>query len=169
MTPPVHSFPPIAALRARVLILGSMPGDASLAAGHYYAHPRNLFWPIMGALVDAGPALPYEARVSRLQDAGIALWDVIAECVRPGSLDARILAGSVVVNALPGFLSRHPSIELVCFNGATAESLFKRHVLPLVDAPPTLVRLPSTSPAHASLGLPAKLDSWRSAIAPYIG
>lgn len=168
MTAPVRGFAPIAAADARVLILGSMPGAASLAAAHYYAHPRNLFWPIMGALVGASPTLPYDVRIGRLQQAGIALWDVIAECVRPGSLDARILAGSVVVNPLPAFLASYPLITLVCFNGATAESLFKRHVLPRLATPPTLRRLPSTSPAHAALGFDDKLALWREAITPQL-
>ncbi|WP_101926959.1 DNA-deoxyinosine glycosylase [Luteimonas rhizosphaerae] len=164
----VRSFPPIVADGARVLILGSMPGEASLAAGRYYAHPRNLFWPILGALTGAGPEDAYGMRVARLQQAGIALWDVIAECVRPGSLDARIRAGSVVLNPLPAFLARHPSITLVCCNGATADTLFRRHVLPQLATPPTCVRLPSTSPAHAALGLAAKRDAWQAAITPHL-
>ena len=73
-TPPVRSFPPVIADDARVLVLGSMPGHASLTAHRYYAHPRNLFWPIMGALFEAGPALDYDIRLRRLQAAGIALW-----------------------------------------------------------------------------------------------
>ncbi|MCD9028630.1 DNA-deoxyinosine glycosylase [Luteimonas sp. BDR2-5] len=164
MHDPVRSFPPVARADARVLILGSMPGEASLSAGRYYAHPRNLFWPIMGALAGAGPDLAYAARIAKLQATGIALWDVIAECVRPGSLDARIRAGSVVVNDLPGFLARYPGISRICFNGATAETLFRRHVLPRLADAPTLMRLPSTSPAHAAMGFADKLAAWRAGL-----
>ena len=161
---PVRSFPPVVRADARVLVLGSMPGDASLAAARYYAHPRNLFWPIMGALAGAAPELDYDTRLKRLQAAGIALWDVIAECVRPGSLDARIRAGSIVVNDLPGLLARHPGIERVCCNGATADALFRRHVLPKLAPSPQVVRLPSTSPAHAAMGFAEKLAAWRAGL-----
>lgn len=157
----VRSFAPIADARSRVLVLGSMPGVASLDADRYYAHPRNLFWPIMGALFGFDAALPYAERLVHLAAAGIALWDVAGECVRPGSLDARIAPGSVVPNDIAGLLTRHPGIVRICFNGATAESLFRRHVLPTLDAVPQLVRLPSTSPAHAAMGFDAKLSTWR--------
>ncbi len=163
-TCPVRSFPPVVAPGARVLVLGSMPGHASLSAQRYYAHPRNLFWPIMGALFEAGPELAYAARLRRLQACGIALWDVAGECVRPGSLDARIRADTVVANDIAGLLDAHPGIQRLCFNGATAETLFRRHVLPTLAAPPECVRLPSTSPAHASMGFAAKLEAWRSGL-----
>jgi len=141
-----------------------MPGVASLEANRYYAHPRNLFWPIAGALFAFDPTLPYEARIARLGEAGIALWDVAGTCVRPGSLDARIEAGSVVANDIGGLLAAHPGITRVRFNGATAESLFRRHVLPTLDPVPELLRLPSTSPAHAALGFEAKLVAWRTGL-----
>ncbi len=161
---PVRSFPPVIAPGARLLVLGSMPGDASLAAQRYYAHPRNLFWPIMGALLGAGPELDYTARLTRLTDAGVALWDVAGECIRPGSLDARIRARSVVANDLPGLLAAHPGITRLCFNGAAAEALFRRHVLPHLDPPPRWVRLPSTSPAHAAMPFADKLAAWRAGL-----
>ena len=158
-------FPPVADARARCLILGSMPGAASLAAGAYYAHPRNAFWRIMGELVGAGPQLPYAERLLRLQEAGIALWDVLAACERPGSLDADIVPASVRSNDFRGFLAAHPQIERVCFNGTAAENLFRRHVLPaLENAGLRLLRLPSTSPAHAARGYEEKLAAWRTAI-----
>ena len=155
-------FPPVEPPRARVLILGTLPGAESLRQGRYYAHPRNLFWPIMGVLFEAGPALDYDIRLRRLQAAGIALWDVAGECVRPGSLDARIRADTVVPNDIPGLLDAHPGIRRICFNGATAEALFRRHVLPAIPMPPEHVRLPSTSPAHAAMSFDAKLEAWRS-------
>jgi hypoxanthine-DNA glycosylase len=88
---------------ARALILGSMPGAASLRAAQYYAHPRNQFWPIMGELVGADPALPYEQRLDRLTSAGIALWDVFARCEREGSLDAHIRDDTAVANDFAEF------------------------------------------------------------------
>lgn len=162
----MHSqgFPPIARRDARVLVLGSLPGQESLRRRQYYAQPRNAFWPIMGALCGAGPQLPYRTRARRLAASGIALWDVCRAAYRAGSLDASIVAGSVVVNDFGAFLARHPGIRLVCFNGRTAAALYRRHVLPglapRLRALATL-DLPSTSPAHAALSLPAKLERWR--------
>ncbi|MBS0395831.1 MAG: DNA-deoxyinosine glycosylase, partial [Proteobacteria bacterium] len=127
-------FPPIARRDARVLVLGSLPGQESLRRRQYYAQPRNAFWPIMGELVGAAPALPYPRRARRLAASGIALWDVCAAAFRPGSLDAAIEPGSVVANDFAAFFRRHPRIRLVCFNGRTAATLYRRRVLP--DLPP---------------------------------
>ena len=159
-------LPAVAAADARVLVLGSMPGAASLTAQQYYAHPRNAFWPIMGAIAGAGPQLPYLQRLPRLTDAGIALWDVLAHCVRVGSLDARIEPGSIVVNDFDAFFAARPRITLVAFNGGTAARMFARHVAPSLARQVASVALPSTSPAHAAMRLEEKLDAWRSAIAP---
>jgi TDG/mug DNA glycosylase family protein len=160
-----RSFPPIARRDAQVLVLGSLPGQESLRRRQYYAQPRNAFWPIMAALCGAGPELPYRARTRRLAASGVALWDVCATAFRPGSLDAAIVAGSVVVNDFATFLARHRGIRLVCFNGRTAAALYRRHVLPALGptarALPTL-ELPSTSPAHATLPLAAKLARWQA-------
>jgi TDG/mug DNA glycosylase family protein len=163
----MHSqgFPPIARRDARVLILGSLPGQESLRRGEYYAQPRNAFWPIMGALCGAGPERPYAARARQLAASGIALWDVCATAFRAGSLDASIVAASVVTNDFGAFLARHPDLRLVCFNGRTAGALYRRHVLPTL-APPAralpLLDLPSTSPAHAALSLADKLGRWQA-------
>lgn len=155
----IESFPPIASDSSRVLILGSMPGAASLKAGQYYAHPRNAFWPIMGALFGAGPLLPYPERVARLQAAGVALWDSLKACVRPGSLDASIT--DEVANDFPAFFAKYPRIEHVYFNGGKAETVFRRHALPSLPAGPyVFTRLPSTSPAHATLPLDTKVRAW---------
>lgn len=163
----VRSFAPSAAADARVLVLGSMPGAASLAAGEYYAHPRNSFWPIMLELFGGGRPRPYAARLALLKRNGVALWDVLASCVRPGSADSSIKRASAETNDIRGFLLAHPRVEMVCFNGAKAEECFRRQVLP--GLPPELARLeyrrlPSTSPAHASLGFAAKLLAWRRAL-----
>ncbi len=158
----VHSFPPVETAAARVLVLGSMPGAASLAAGRYYAHPRNLFWPIMGALIGAGPQQPYPERLRIVRDSGIALWETLASCVRPGSLDASIEPGSVQVNDFDGFFASHPQLRCIAFNGGSAARYFRRHVQPQVATDHlSLLALPSTSPAHAALGFEAKLEQWR--------
>lgn len=162
----IQGFPPVVAPGARCLILGSMPGQASLQADRYYAHPRNAFWPIMGELLGAGPALPYEIRLQKLTAAGIALWDVIAACERPGSLDADIVGPSVRPNDFAAFLAAYPAIESVYFNGGAAETAFRRHVLPrLADRPLLLHRLPSTSPAHAARNYAEKLAAWSVIVA----
>jgi hypoxanthine-DNA glycosylase len=142
-----------------------MPGAASLAAGQYYAHPRNLFWPIMGSLFGAGPDLPYAARVRRLKACGVAVWDVLASCIRPGSLDSDIDEGSIAVNDFAGFFAAHPCIEAVFFNGAKAEATYRRRVLANLPGPGSALkahRLPSTSPAHAALAFDAKLAAWEA-------
>ena len=125
-----------------------MPGAASLAAGQYYAHPRNHFWPIMGRLVGAGPELPYAKRVRRLKSCGIAVWDVLESCVRPGSLDADIEEGSIAVNDFAGFFDAHPRIGAVFFNGAKAESAYRRHVLKGLPAAAGAAAAAGGSPAR---------------------
>ena len=159
----IESFAPIAGRGARVLVLGSMPGAASLAAGRYYAHPHNAFWRLMDALFGAGPALPYAERTRILRRRGVAVWDVLASCVREGSLDSAIEDATARANDFPAFFARHPGIGHVFFNGAKAEASYRRHVL-AVHGPalPALryLRLPSTSPAHAALGYADKRAAW---------
>lgn len=157
-----RSFPPLARPDARVLILGSMPGAESLRRREYYAHPHNQFWPIMGALFGAGRDLPYAERVARLLDRGIAVWDVLKHCERPGSLDSSIVRASEVVNDFAAFFRAHPGIGAIFFNGAKSENVFRREVADGLPAPaPRCARLPSTSPAHAGLTRTAKLAAWR--------
>ena len=159
----VCSFPPIANRDARVLVLGSMPGAASLLAGRYYAYPHNAFWPIIGELFGAGPATAYAKRVLLLKQNGLAVWDVMASCVREGSLDSAIDEDSIVPNDFQSFFDTHPRIRHVFFNGAKAEACFHRYVRPhLPDRRLQFTRLPSTSPAHASLSLEKKLAAWRA-------
>ncbi|SDX17154.1 hypoxanthine-DNA glycosylase [Lysobacter enzymogenes] len=161
----VRSFPPMEVPGARALILGSMPGAASLAAGRYYAHPHNRFWPFMGELVGAGPELDFAQRVEALAAAGIALWDVLAQCEREGSLDSAIRDDTAVANDIPGFLARHRQVGTILFNGAKAEQAFRRFVAPTLARPDlSLIRLPSTSPANASQGAAMKLAAWREAL-----
>ena len=157
-----QSFPPVISAGAHLLVLGSMPGVASLRANEYYAHPRNAFWQIMGQLFGATPAMPYDERLDRLQRAGIALWDVIASCERLGSLDSEIVTGSVETNDFPAFFAQYPTIRRVFFNGTAAETHFRRHVLPGLLAALSLEfhRLPSTSPAHAARNFAQKLAAW---------
>jgi TDG/mug DNA glycosylase family protein len=158
----VQSFAPIADGNAEVLILGSMPGEASLAAGQYYAHPRNAFWRIMSELLQFDPGSGYEARIRALKKARIALWDVLQSCARQGSLDSMIERDTQIANDFRTFFRRHRKITRVFFNGAKAEACFKRQVLPeVVSGAVRCERLPSTSPAHASMSFEQKLAAWR--------
>ena len=161
----VHSFAPIADARATRLILGSMPGAASLSANQYYAHPHNAFWRIMAAVTGALPDAAYEERVRAVQSANLAVWDVLQSCERPGSLDASIRRDSEVANDFATFFAQHPLITHVFFNGGAAEASFKRHCAALLREPRlSFQRLPSTSPAHAALRFEHKRAAWHSAL-----
>jgi TDG/mug DNA glycosylase family protein len=167
MTKRLHSFAPLAAPHCTLLILGSIPGEASLAANEYYAHPRNAFWRVLEAALDLPVALPYNERCQQVVARGIAVWDVLQTCTRTGSLDAAIDTGSIVANNFPTFFTAHPRIELICFNGTKAEEIWRRHVVPSLPqniAAIRTLRLPSTSPAHAALSLPEKVQSWKQAL-----
>jgi TDG/mug DNA glycosylase family protein len=163
----VHGFPPIARPEARVLVLGTMPGKVSLQQQQYYAHPRNAFWRIAGEILGFEAGAAYEARTASLAAAGIALWDVLQTCTRASSLDSDIVPDSIVPNDFAGFFAQHPGIHRVCFNGATAASLYMTHVLPLLAHVQAHehVRLPSTSPANAGMPFAEKRRIWQ-AIAP---
>jgi len=157
-------FPPIARRDARILILGSLPSERSLAVGEYYAHPQNVFWRIMREIVGAEGA--YDSRCAALIEARIALWDVLKQSVRPGSMDADIRLETSEVNDFQGFLSQHPGIVSICFNGRKAEAMFRQFVpLEPLQYLPRFESLPSTSPAYASMPFAEKLRRWRSAIA----
>ena len=161
----VSSFAPIEGNVARVLILGSMPGVASLTAGQYYAHPQNAFWKIMQEILGIAATADYDARIETLKRANIALWDVLESCIRPGSMDAAIDMNSAKANDIKALLQRHPEINVICFNGGIAERIFNKRVLPsLGNYSIKYIRLPSTSPAHASMSFKNKVIAWRNAI-----
>lgn len=160
---PIQSFAPVSRPSAKLLILGSIPGKASLSAQQYYAHPRNAFWKIMEQLFGIASDAPYPERLRQLTGNRVALWDVMGACHRESSLDSDIIDASIVPNDFAAFFDAHPNIDHVCFNGAKAESSYRRHVsLTLADPDPVIyLRLPSTSPAHASLSLNQKRDAWK--------
>ncbi len=140
----------------------------ALAKQEYYAQPRNAFWPIMAEVAGAGPGLSYDERKRRLIERRLAVWDVCAGAVRPGSLDSSIQTSSIRVNDFAAFLASHPDLQLICFNGAKAADLFARMVLPKLEARWSSVHrviLPSTSPAHAAMPLKRKIQMWRKALA----
>lgn len=155
-----QGFPPVAREDARLLILGSMPGAASLEATQYYAFPRNAFWRIMGDLFGAGPEFDYTSRLQKLVEQRIALWDVIGACRRPGSLDSAISSDGMRTNDFSGFFQDHPRITHVYFNGRKAAELFEKKVAPGLDRPLEYHALPSTSPAYAGMRYEAKLEAW---------
>jgi hypoxanthine-DNA glycosylase len=160
-TPPAEAdgrkrgLPPIVGPATRVLILGSFPGEASLAARQYYAHPRNHFWPLVGALIDARlAAMPYGERLVQLRAHGIGLWDVFVACARRGSLDGAI---RMAERGDVGRVRRTaPSVGLVCFNGKTAA----RAMPAWRDAGYATLVLPSSSPAYTR-PFAEKLAAWR--------
>lgn len=148
----------------RVLVLGSMPGSASLDAQRYYAHPRNRFWPLIGQLCGLDPMLAYSERLQAAQRCGLGLWDVLAQCRRQGSLDASIVRGSEQVNALDALLPQLPHLAVIACNGGTASRLYQRHLQQRVAAVrPQLqvLTLPSTSPANAGCSLPQLWLHWQ--------
>lgn len=164
MTIRKSSFPPVVAPGTRLLILGSLPGEASLQAGRYYAHPRNAFWHLCGAVLDVDlAAMPYESRLAALLEGGIGLWDVVRSGERRGSLDADLRA--VEGNPLRELAASLPDLVAVGFNGGTA-SRIGRSLLDTTTAL-ALIDLPSSSPAHAAMTLAEKTDRWL-ALRPFL-
>ncbi|WP_309629971.1 DNA-deoxyinosine glycosylase [Brevundimonas sp.] len=152
-----RAFAPLADDRTRVLVLGSLPGDASLKAAQYYAHPQNGFWRLIGVAIGRDlHAMAYSDRVEALRVAGVGLWDVIASAERTGSLDAAIRSPQAA--DLRGLISGLPNLKVVAFNGATAAK-GGRKILAGVEGL-TLIDLPSSSPAHASRTLAEKAENW---------
>lgn len=139
-------FDPVVDADTRLLILGSLPGDASLKAARYYAHPRNAFWRLLGVVLGEDlEALAYEARLGRLKARRIGLWDVIASAERSGSLDAAIRSPEAA--DLRGLVATLPDLRAVAFNGGLAARLGRRILADQADL--MLLDLPSSSPAHA--------------------
>lgn len=159
---PSSSFALIARADARILVLGSLPGQRSLAAAEYYAHPQNAFWKIMRDL--AGATGSYSQRCAALQDHGIALWDVLAESVRPGSMDSDIRMATAKPNDFVRLFRDCPGIDRVCFNGQKAAAMYER-LVGIDTSSMRFITLPSTSPAFASMRFDEKLARWREALA----
>jgi hypoxanthine-DNA glycosylase len=158
-------FPPLANGDARTLILGSLPGRKSLAMQQYYAHPQNAFWKIIAQIFGVESSLPYTRRLKILTANRIALWDVLAAAVRPGSLDSSIVHASARTNDFAALYRAHPQIRRVIFNGRKAEELYRRFVLPGLSSEFSALRyecMPSTSPAHAGMTFAKKLESWKT-------
>jgi hypoxanthine-DNA glycosylase len=152
----LQGLPPVIARHTRLVLLGSFPGVASLAAGQYYAHPRNQFWPLLSVLLgeDLG-SMGYTQRLQRLRAHGLGLWDVIAECQRDGSLDSAIRDARY--NDLASLRRRAPALVAVAHNGG--ESARAMRITGQLGIP--AYRLPSTSPANASWSFERKLAAWR--------
>ena len=158
-----RAFDPVVDANTRLLILGSLPGDASLKAAQYYAHPQNAFWRLVGGVIGRDlAALPYPGRLEALKAAGVGLWDVIANATRPGSLDAAIReAETADLNRLALGL---PALRAVAFNGGTAARIGRKTLgLP---AKVQLIDLPSSSPAH-TLSFQSKAETW-SVLKPFV-
>ena len=152
------SFPPVVAPGTRVLILGSLPGERSLAEGRYYAHPRNLFWRLSGEVIGRElESLDYDARLEALLAAGIGLWDTVASATRTGSLDAAIREAQH--NPLAELVASLPNLRAVAFNGAASAKI---GLAALAGSSVALLPLPSSSPANASLPFAEKLRLWRA-------
>jgi len=161
LPPRLSGLAPVLGPLPRLLVLGSFPGVASLAAQQYYAHPRNQFWPIVSTLwglegEQALPVLPYAQRVLAAQARGLAIWDVYQGCVRPGSLDSAIREAEL--NDLAGLVARCPTLQGIAHNGG--ESARHMKITQALGLP--VHRLPSTSPANASWSFERKLAAWRA-------
>jgi double-stranded uracil-DNA glycosylase len=161
----INGFAPIVSGNASVLILGSMPSEASLLRQQYYGHPRNAFWPIMNALLGSDSELGYQRRKEMLMENGIAVWDVLQSCNRLGSPDSNIKLATIKTNDFTSFFSEHKYIKRVFFNGRMAEKLYLKRILPDLNDRFSYLEykcLPSTSPAYAFLKLEQKIEAWKA-------
>ena len=157
-------FPPVTRPDTRILVLGSLPGAVSLARQRYYAHPQNLFWRLIGAVIgrDVVP-LAYEQRLETLLDAGVGLWDTVAAATREGSLDTAIRLHEA--SDLAALVATLPALRAIGFNGAKSASIGRRQLGPAPGL--ALIDLPSSSPAYASLSFAKKREAWL-ALAAYL-
>lgn len=158
----IVAFPPVAPPGARVLILGSMPSEASLRQGFYYGHPRNAFWRILSDAFGAPLPESVPEKVALLEANGVALWDVLHSCVREGSLDSAIR--DMEVNDFSALFRRCPGVRRVLLNGGTARRVFLKYGAQALEGR-EWVALPSTSPAY-TLAYERKLAQWRQALRP---
>jgi len=157
----VQSFAPVIGERPRILILGSMPGVASLEAVQYYAHPRNAFWPIMAELFRIDASTDYAQRIAQISQKPVVLWDTLQSCYRPGSLDSAITRDSVEANDIPELLEEFTLIKAVACNGASSANYFRKLVSARISPSIELLQMPSTSPANAAMNFEQKLAAWR--------
>lgn len=153
----ICSFDPIFTKNCKILILGTMPSAASLAAGMYYSHPRNAFWKILRDLTDDDPGVGTESKKAFLISHNIALWDTLSVCEREGSLDENIKKEQP--NNIAGLLDVCPNIKIIFLNGGAALKYYKRFHASKIFLP--YIMLPSTSPANARMGYEKKLEAWR--------
>lgn len=152
----VEALPPIVDDHCRLLILGTMPGAESLRQQAYYSHPRNLFWKLIATVTDEEAPDTYDERVAYLKKHGIALWDICQSCIREGSLDADISAE--LPNDIHDFITEHPTIQAIAFNGKTAAKLYAKHIGSIPGV--RLLSLPSSSPANAGVTWEDKEEKW---------
>lgn len=151
-----QSFAPIIPSQPRILILGSLPGDLSIAKDQYYAHPQNRFWKVLFPLLEQEFSTDYSERIALLHQQQIALWDVCASAIRPGSMDTAI--SEVIPNPIPQLLAENPSITKVIFNGQKAQKLFDKYFKKQENL--NFITLPSTSPANAQFSIEILLQHW---------
>ena len=153
----ISSFPPIIDNESKILILGSIPGIKSLEMKQYYAHPQNKFWKIICELFHEELTTDYAERIKILEKYHVALWDVIDTCERKGSLDSEIL--NEEANKIGELLHNYPNIKAIFCNGQKSYKNLQKILLKEFHLP--IIALPSTSPAHASLGYVQKLETWK--------
>jgi hypoxanthine-DNA glycosylase len=158
----LQGLAPVVSPHTRLLVLGSFPSEASLAAAQYYAHPRNQFWTILSMLWQTDlRAPPYAQRLAEVRRRGLGIWDVYASCHRAGSLDSAIEAATP--NDLPALVARLPRLSAIAHNGGeSARTMALTRTLA-----PHVIRLPSTSPAHARWSLARKCEAWREVFAQH--
>ena len=159
----INSFNILGNHQAQILILGSMPSVTSLQKQQYYAHSRNVFWPIMASLFNEAKPLDYQQGQQLMEVERIAIWDVLKSCHRKGSLDSAIEKESMEINDFVGLFSTFKQIKYVFFNGGTAQALFQKNVyqlLPTEYKTLSYTKLPSTSPAYAAMSYEDKVVAW---------
>lgn len=159
----MRSFRPVIDQRARILILGSMPGPESLRLRQYYGFSGNHFWRILFDLLEVKPPASYSEKIALLKESRIALWDVAGTCLRVGASDSSIR--QAVPNKIPALLGRYKALHTIFINGKTAEALYRKYFSDQIQI--AAYYLPSTSPANASMPYAQKLEKWRM-ILPYL-